>query len=417
MKEKLAIYGGRPTLNKPLPVTNTIGQEEIKATLRVLKSGVLSDFVGRAGNHFLGGREVKKLEQAFVKKFAVRYAVSFNSATTALEAAVAALELAPGSEVIVSPYTMSATATAIMVNNLVPVFADIDPRSFCLDSKSIAAGITKRTKAIIVTNLFGGPANYAEIMKLARRHHLKVIEDNAQAPGGRYHSRALGTIGDIGVFSFNFHKVIHAGEGGVLVTNNKKYAFGAQLKRNHGENVLDDLKRSDPCIVGSNFRMTEIHAAIAYEQLKKLDRLTAARITLANYLSHKLSAINGLTPCEVKPGDCHVFYVYPILFDAKQFGLSRSLLVKAMAKEGFVVGAGYQKPLYLFKIFHSDRAFRQLPFLKKSYYQKGRCPVAEQCFNERLLITTICRFPLTKKHVDMFIAAIKKIQRHRAELL
>lgn len=397
-------------IKNKLPPHNTIGREEIAACTRVLKSGILSDYVGRAGEKFLGGKEVKKLEAAFVKKFHVKYAVSFNSATTALEAAVACLELEPGSEVIVSPYTMSASATAIIVNNCVPIFADIDKRSFCLDPKSVAARISAKTKAIMVTNLFGGPADYKELIALAQRHKLKIIEDNAQAPGGKYQGQFLGTVGDIGVFSFNFHKVIHSGEGGVLVANNRDYAFGAQLKRNHGENVVDDLGRTDRCIVGSNYRMTEPHAAIAYEQLKKLNRLNNHRIKLARYLSGRLAAIPGLTPCQVLPGDRHVFYVYPILFNAKRFGASRDRFVKAMAAEGFALGAGYQKPIYLFNFFQTDRSYRYWRQLRRSDYAPGRCPVVEKYFDKEMIITTICRWPLTVRHIDRFVAAIKKVK-------
>ncbi len=413
--KKLALFGGEPTLKKPLPVTNNIKKEELAAATRVLKSGVLSDFVGRAGEHFLGGKEVKKLEAAFVSKFKVRHAVSFNSATTALEAAFAALELPYGSEVIVSPYTMAATATAILVNNLTPIFADISRKTFCLDPRSVEACVTPKTRAIAVTNLFGGGAEYDELLAIAKRHHLKIVEDNAQAPAGTYKGKFLGTVGDIGVFSFNFHKVMHCGEGGVLVTNNDEYAFGAQLKRNHGEVVLDDLSRSDKFIIGSNYRMTELHAAIAAEQLKKIDFLNKHRISLARHLSEKLRLIPGITPSAILQDSRHVFYVYPFLFDAQAFGLTRQQFVDAMAAEGFPLGAGYQKPLYLLDFFKNDKTYQHLPFLHRGKYTRGICPIVENLYNEEMLYTTICRYPLKKASTDLFIAAARKIYDYRTE--
>jgi len=398
-----------------LPVTNTIGKEEEKAALRVLRSGVLSGFVGVAGKYFLGGPEVRRFEELFRKKFKVKHAVSFNSATTALEAAVAALELPSGSEIIVSPYTMSATVTAIIVNGLTPVFADIDKKTFCLNSRTVGLRITRRTGAILVTNLFGGSANYQQLTSLAKRHRLKIIEDNAQSPGGTYKKKYLGTIGDIGVFSFNFHKVIQCGEGGILVTNNVRYASNAQLKRNHGEVALDDLKITDHHIVGSNFRMTELHAAIAAEQLKKLDFLNRERIKLATYLSKKLTGIPGIEPPSVPANSLHVFYVYPFLFKEREFGISREQFIRALVAEGLPAVPGYQKPLYLLNLFQNPSSRRHWPNLVRQKYLPGNCPVAERLYKKELVYTTICRYPLTKRHIDLFVRAIKKIYKNRQE--
>ncbi len=241
-KKKLAVNGRKqPVLKKPFPPVYNIGKEEIEAVVRLMKKGPLSDFVGARGKYFLGGREVKRLEAMFCKKFRIKHAVSFNSATTALHAAIAALGIGPGDEVIVPPYTMSASATSILMNGAVPIFADIDEKTFCIDPRSIEKRITRNTKAIMVVNLFGGLCDLEEILKIAKKHKLKVIEDNAQAPGALYKGKYAGTIGDIGVFSFNVHKTIQAGEGGVLVTNNKEYAFRAQLARNHGEAVVGEM--------------------------------------------------------------------------------------------------------------------------------------------------------------------------------
>lgn len=413
--EKPAILGGKPVLENPLPRTNNIDEKEKMAAMRVLDSGILSDFLGSAGDKFLGGKEVIKLEESFRKKFDVRYAITFNSATTALDAAVCALGIGPGDEVIVSPYTMSATATCILMNMAIPVFADIEMDTFNLDPKSIKKNITDKTKAILVVNLFGGSARYDEIMKIAKEHNLKVIEDNAQGPGAKFNDKYLGTIADLGIFSFNCHKTIQCGEGGVLVTNDKRYAYRAQLKRNHGEVILDDLN-DDDAIFGSNYRLTELQAAIADEQLKKLDFLNEKRIHLANYLTKKLNDIDGLTPPFVLPNTKHVYYLYPIKFDEK-IGISRDLFVKAVEKEGFFLNHGYPKPIYLMKIFQNMKIFpnSKFPFSCQEY-KEGLCPNVERLFKKELLYTTMCRYPLTTEHIDFFVMAIKKIIAHVPEL-
>lgn len=425
MKKILAINGGKPVLKKPLPAVYNIGNKEISAVNKLLKRGPLSDFVGAVGKYFLGGKYVKKLEELFCKKFGIKYAVSFNSATTALHAAIVALGIGPGDEVIVSPYTMSASATVILMNGAVPVFADIDEKTFCIDPVSVRKCVTPRTKAIMAVNIFGGPADFDELLKIAKEHNLKIIEDNAQAPGAKYKGRYAGTIGDIGIFSFNVHKVIQSGEGGVLVTNNPDYALRAQMSRNHGEVYADqDPNYSLGPIIGSNYRMTEIEAAIAFEQLKKLDFLNKKRIELVNYLNKKLSGIDGLELPYVPKDYFHVFYGHPIKINEKKLGISRDVFVKAMAAEGFGMSAGYVKPIYLLRLYQEKKVFNQtkFPFEGSHYsgkvdYSKGICPVVERMYEKEISINSICQYPRTKKEIDLFVAAVKKILANRSELL
>ena len=293
-RDKLALLGGNPTLKKSVSAYNTIGSEEKAAALRVMNSKNLSGFLGRAGDRFRGGPEVRAFEENFEKKFGVKHAISFNSATTALQAAVGALGIGPGDEVITTPMTMPATATAVLFNGAVPVFADINEKNYCLDPQSVAKKINSRTKAIFVVNLFGTPADYDALRLIAKRHNLKIIEDNAQAAGAKYKGRFAGTIGDIGVWSFNVHKIIQSGEGGMLTTNDDGYAYRAELIRNHGEAVVDDIWETKPeereLVAGSNFRLSELHAAIMGAQLAKLDDLIASRIHLAAYLTKKIKA-------------------------------------------------------------------------------------------------------------------------------
>ncbi len=423
--EKLAIFGGKPTLNKKLANYSSLGKEEERAVLKVMKTKVISDFLGRAGQYFLGGKYVKELESKFCSYFKVGYAVSFNSASTAIQAAVGALGIGPGDEVITSPFTMSATASAILFNNAVPVFCDINENDFCLDPNKIEKLINKKTKAILVVNLFGGSANYDKILKIAKKHNLKIIEDNAQSAGATYKNKFAGTIGDIGVFSFNVHKVIQSGEGGMLVTNNKKYEFRAQLIRNHGESVINDLKYKkvyEP-ILGNNYRMTELQAAIVIEQLKKLKNLNNKRIALANYLTKKLEKFNWIVPPKISKNNAHIYYVFPLRFLSGRIGIKRTTFVKAMETEGFDLGEGYQEPLYLFPIFQKKEIYQnsKFPFVSKEYphdlnYKKGICKITEKMYEEELLCTTICQPPQTKKEIYLFVKAIEKVQENIEKL-
>ena len=217
---RLAIFGGTPVIKVPFRKYNHIGEAEARAVENVLRSGILSDFIGSAGENFYGGKIVREFESHWKKRFKVKNAISMNSATSCLAAAIGAIGVGPGDEVIVSPFTMSASATAILVFNAIPIFADIEPDTFNLDPSSIENRITPQTKALMIPNIFGHPADYDPILEIARKHKLKIIEDNAQSPTATYKGKLAGTIGDIGVFSLNRHKHIHTGEGGMCVTNN-----------------------------------------------------------------------------------------------------------------------------------------------------------------------------------------------------
>ncbi|MCD4704842.1 DegT/DnrJ/EryC1/StrS family aminotransferase, partial [bacterium] len=243
-----------------------------------------------------------------------------------------------------------------------------------------------------------------------------------QAMGAKYKNKYLGTIGDIGVFSFNVHKHLQCGEGGILVTNNKKIAFRAQLVRNHGEAVIDNLKEQkiyEP-IIGSNYRLSELHAAVAIEQLKKINKLNDPRIRLANYLTKELKKINWLDGAEILKNSTHTFYVYPIKFKKEIIKIKRETFVMAMKKEGFILGMGYIKPLYLMPLYQKKEIYpnSKFPFSElKVKYNRGICPVVERIYYKDLLISSICNSQRTKKDIDLFIKAIKKIENNIEELI
>jgi len=315
--------------------------------MTVLESGLLSGFVARAGDAFYGGPQVREFETLIKSYFDVHHAVAVNSATAALHAAVVACGIGLGDEVIVTPYSMSASATAIVMANATPIFADIEEDSFCLDPQAIRDKISDKTKAILLVHLFGGAGQLSEIMKIAEEHDLYVIEDCAQAPGARYQGQLVGALGDVGVFSLNQHKTITCGEGGLAITNDDNLALRMQLVRNHGEVTVEALEaKGADDIVGFNYRMTEIEAALAIEQWKRLDFLNERRISLANYLTTRLSRIDGLILPKIRRDDKNVFFVYPIRIQENVLGIDRNTLVKALAAEGVPSGAGYVRPIY-----------------------------------------------------------------------
>jgi perosamine synthetase len=424
MKAKLAILGGTPVRIKPFSSYNYIGKEEARAAAKVIKSGVLSKFLGCWTDDFFGGPKIKDLEENWASYTDAKYAVTVNSCTSGLYAACGAIGIGPGDEVIVSPYTMSASASCVLVYNAIPIFADIDEENFCLNPESIEKVITDRTKAIVVVHVMGHPADMDGIMKLALKHKLKVIEDCAQAPGAEYKNKKVGTIGDIGVFSLNYHKHIHTGEGGVAVTNDAELDTRLRLIRNHAEAVVEDMGVQNIInMLGFNYRMTEIEAAIGIEQLKKLDWLIEKRIRLANYLTKRLSNIDGIIPPKVNEAAKHVYYIYPIKFREDIVGISRDTFSKAVEAEGIPFYQGYTKPLYLQPIYQKQVVYGEkgCPFACQYYgknivYGKGLCPVTERMHYNELLYTNLCYPPLTYRDMDDIVRAIQKVVKNKDSL-
>ncbi len=411
--EKLALFGGSPVLPCPLPAYNTLGEEEVQAVTEVVRSGCLSGFYGSWGEQFGGGPMVRRFEDAWAQRFGVAHAVSVNSATSGLYAAMGAIGIQPGDEVIVPPYTMSATALAPLIYGGIPVFADVEPETFCLDVNAVQAAITPRTRAIIAVNLFGHPAQLAHLRDMADRNGLYLIEDNAQAPLAMENGRLAGTIGHIGVFSLNYHKHIHAGEGGVCVTNDAGLARKLQLIRNHGENVVEPLGMEDISnIIGFNYRMTELSAAIGLEQLNKIDRHVETRERLAQQLIAGLQGLEGLTVPLTRPGCRHVYYVLGFRYDAEAVGVSREQFSRALTAEGFPHFTGYVRPLYMLPVFQKRVAFGSYPFnLSDRRYEQGLCPVVEELYAHSFLGFENCMYAPTNAHVHLLIEAVRKVHR------
>jgi len=416
MSQKLALHGGEPVIRQPFPPYRSIGEEEAAAAGRVLRSGVLSAYVGAAGEGFMGGPEVRALEQEAAAYFGVRHAIAVNSLTSGLIAAVGALGVEPGDEVIVTPWTMAASATAIVHWNAIPVFADIDPDTYTLDPQAVERCVTPRTRAIMAVDIFGQPADMEALAEVARRHSLRLISDAAQAPGARYRERYAGTCADIGGYSLNYHKHIHCGEGGILVTDEERYAERLRLIRNHAEAVIRaDSPAGLANMIGYNFRLGEIESAITREQLKKLADKVASRQQAAARVSAGLGSLPGLSLPKVRAGCTHVYYVYGMKFDTARLGVSRDAIVAALRAEGVSgLGAGYQNihrlPMFTQGVAYGTRGFPWGGVAGVAPREStSACPVAERLHTREFFYLGLCAHEYPESETQLLVAAFHKV--------
>ena len=417
----LALLGGEPVIAEPLPRYRYLGEAEERAVLDVVRSGRLSGFFASWQDGFLGGPKVREFEAAWAERFEVTHAVSVNSNTSGLFASIGAAGVGPGDEVIVPATTMSATAMAPLVYGAIPVFVDIDEETFCLDLESVRANLTDKTRAILAVNLFGQAAPLGALRQLADEKDIVLIEDNAQGPLATEHGRYCGTIGHIGVFSLNYHKHIHTGEGGICVTEDKDLARRLQFIRNHAEAVVEEAGVSDLTnMVGFNYRMTELGAAIGLAQLAAAEDHVGRRQHLAERLSAGLSGLPGVTVPSVRAGCRHVYYCWIPRYDAALAGPSRNTFVRALRAEGFPCGEGYLRPLYLLPLFQQRRAFGRdgFPFtLTERRYDKGLCPTAERLHEKEIIVFEPCAYGVDDALVERLVEAFRKVHSARGELV
>ena len=321
---------------------NTIGKEELDIATKIIKTGKLSEYLAKEGKFFNGGYYVNKFEKSLQKYFKVNHAIVVNSWTSGLITIIGALGIKKGDEVILSPWTMSACAVAILHWGAVPVFCDIDKETFCIDPEEIKKKITKKTKAIMAIDIFGYPANINEIKNIINKKNIKIISDSAQSIGAKYNKKFAGTVSDIGGFSLNFHKHINTGEGGIIVTNNKKLSENCRMIRNHAEAVNNKKKISNNNYqIGFNFRLTELQAGIGLEQLKKLKLIVKKKQDNAEYLTNKLKKFKGLILPNMKNGITHAYYMYPMRLDTNIIKVKKKKIFELILKEKLPIADKY----------------------------------------------------------------------------
>lgn len=395
-----------------------IGQEELEAIAKTLKQDVLSG----------GGPTYQEFSRKFSRYMGVKYALPVSSATSALYLSAQVLGLKKGDEVITTPMTFWATTRPLLARKVKVRFGDIDSNTLNLSPKSIKPLINKKTKAIYVVHFGGQAVDMDPIMRLAKKHKLCVVEDVAHAPGAEYKGRKLGSIGDIGCFSFHSLKNITTGEGGMFTTNNEKIYKNARSlsfvglmgeKKKRKNKTIGGMKKPDheDCHAvdtyemdyvgdvepGLNFRLSEVQCAMGIVQLKKLAQLNKTRIRIGRYLNKHLSRIDGIVVQNETPGVSHVYHLYTFFFDEQKIGASKDDFIKILQEEKRI-----QIILRYFPI-HLLGEYRQLG------HKFGECPVAERVFFEQMVNLPI--YPsLTQEQVNYMAKAVRSaVEKVRAK--
>lgn len=326
-----------------------LGDEEKKVVAEVLNSGGLAQ-----------GPKVLELERLFASYCGTKYAVALNSGTAAIHTALHATGITTDDEVITTPFTFIATVNPILMQSARPVFVDINEDTFNIDSELVEKAVNGKTKTILAVDLYGQPFDYDEINQICRAHKLKLIEDSCQSIGSQYKNKKAGSLGDVGCFSLYATKNIMSGEGGVLTTDNSDIVEKAKRFRQHGMTGPYEYDG-----LGYNYRMTDVLAAIAIEQIKKADTFINARIKNAQALNEGLSSIEGIITPKLASYRSHVYHQYTIRI-TESYKHSRDNLANILKREGIGSGVYYPKPLHYYS------------HIAALGYQKGDFPIAEK---------------------------------------
>ena len=423
MGNKLAINGGMPTVPRELLVPwPQITERDRKLVNEVLDSGIL------AGAY---APQVKALQEEFARYLGVKYCIAVNSGTAALHIAVASAGVGPGDEVITSAFSFLASATAAMHQGAIPVFVDIDPKTHNLDPNQVEDKISENTKAIIPVHIQGLPADMEEILGIARKYGLVVIEDACQAPGAEYRGRKVGTWGQAAAFSLNKSKNFPAGEGGLFVTENREYWLKADMVRMFGEQVRERGRRTYVAhTLGWNYRMPELTAAIARAQLERLDQVNSQGQRNAAFLNPVLERLPGLEPPFCPPDRTHVYHKYRVRLLPEELGFDgpptelRDKLVIALQAEGVPAVLWQMFPLPANPLFQRKEGFGKgfpwsFPGARDVRYRVEEYPETVHLLNSSLVIGSE-RFPIwaqPKDVVELWAEAIEKVLRRIDEVV
>ncbi|MCK4597111.1 DegT/DnrJ/EryC1/StrS family aminotransferase [bacterium] len=389
MKDKPAIFGGSPIFEREMNIVSPTLPK--LADIRERITEILS-----TGNLTNDSRYVRELEREIAKFLGVEHAVAVANATLGLMLVLQALDLK--GEVIVPSFTFSATVHALMWNGLRPVFVDIDPDTYNLDPSCVAESITPETSAIMAVHVFGNPCNIEALERVAHDHGLKLIFDSAHAFGSSYNGREIGRFGDAEVFSFHATKMLPAGEGGVVATNDDQLRQRLSWGRNFGNPGDDDCR-----FAGLNAKMTEFSAILGLEGLKRIEAHICHRNEVANLFMARLSRVPGLTFQKITPGCQSTYQFFSILIDPNTFGLNRDQLNQALRRENIVTRKYFYPPM------HRHRAYQEF----KDQYN-GQLPVTGAVSNN-ILCLPICSH-MIYEDVEKIALAIERIHHYHNEV-
>ncbi|MEE8346711.1 MAG: DegT/DnrJ/EryC1/StrS family aminotransferase [Dehalococcoidia bacterium] len=408
MAEKLAIDGGPQVRTTPFPPWPVLGEDDVGAVADALRSGRLTQ---------LTGPTVAAFEEAFAAWHGVRHCVATSSGTTAIHTALIALDIGPEDEVIVPSHTFIASATPVLHQRAVPVFADVDPQTYCLAPDSVAERITAKTKAIVAVHLNGHPADMDALVALAEPRGIAVIEDAAQAHGALYRGRKVGAINRVGCFSFWEDKIMTTGgEGGAVITSDDSLAQRMRRVRHHGEGPTEGAQTGGRpperaylhLELGYNYRMTSMQAATGLVQLRRLEEYVEARRRNAAYLSQRLSEIGAVEPPYVAPYAVHSYYKFICRLGPGTLSVGIEEFVRAVAAEGVPVSRRYPTPLPQQPVFRPDGLASARDSAPSGSHRAGLpCPVAERLAGE--LFTLLVHPTLTAADLDDMVRAIGKV--------
>jgi len=412
---KLAVNGGHAVRTARLPSVNdisgrTFGEAELANLTEAINSGKLFRY---------GGKFVEKFEQDFAAKLNMKHAVAVTSGTAAIHTALGALNSNIACEMITTPITDMGTIAPIMMQNCIPIFADLELDYYDLLPESIESRITDKTRAIVVVHLFGQPANMDAILALAKKHNLMVVEDCCQSYLSRYKGKLVGTIGDIGCFSMQQSKHMSSGDGGIMVTNDDGIAERARLFADKGWPRGATVRNYG--FLGLNYRMNELTGAVACAQVDKVEGVVASRRAAADALSDKLAGAPGVLVPKVREGCEHSWWLYPFMIDEDALTVPPKEFAAAVSAEGVSIGHGYiGQPIYMCHIMQQKNTYgdSQCPFSCPLYgreveYKAEDCPNTLEILR-RLLIAP-CNERFTEKDVDDIAAAITKVAKAYAK--
>jgi len=383
----LAIHGGRPVIRKgdledTWPI---VGQADVAAATKVAASG-----------HWwrdVPDSQTDKFEAEFAAYHDAKHCLALANGTVAIEAALRALGVEPGDEVIVTPMTFIASASAVILAHAVPIFADIDPETYQLSAASVERHVTRRTVGVLPVHYAGYPADLDAIRRVAKKHGLFVVEDSAHAQGTEWRGRKVGAIGDAGTFSFQQSKSLTSGEGGAVITNKARIYEKAYAYHHIGRTLW--AKRYEHTTVGPNYRLTEFQGAVLRTQLRKLQTRTLAKMRHVAALFRRLAHIPGLRPLKSDRRITQRGYYFVVLryWQDAMNGVPRETFVKACRAEGLPLGTGYRHPVYRIPVFRDNSFGRKgCPISCRHYhgkmdYSKVRLSVAEHASdNEQLTL-------------------------------